>query len=188
LEAPPWCRVEDSAGVEFLPASNWLLQPWLVGCIAPHGSCVLVVAAALSPVFVGGGVLVGSGDRRGDTGLRAVGQADDQVRGQEEGVDSSGRTNLVTGKRNKRRAARRRRPGDPGLAGLDIEGDRPGHGAAADGAVGTRPARQARRPPGELIHHSDAGSQYTSVRLTEFLAWRRSGPRSGRSATPTTTR
>jgi len=26
------------------------------------------------------------------------------------------------------------------------------------------------RVPGELIHHSDAGSQYTSVRLTEHLA------------------
>ena len=31
--------------------------------------------------------------------------------------------------------------------------------------------RQAHPPtPGELIHHSDAGSQYTSVRLTEHLA------------------
>ncbi len=31
--------------------------------------------------------------------------------------------------------------------------------------------RQGHRPePGELIHHSDAGSQYTSLRLTEHLA------------------
>ena len=41
---------------------------------------------------------------------------------------------------------------------------------------------------GELIHHSDAGSQYTSLRLTDISRSSRSGPRSGRSATPTTTR
>ena len=39
-----------------------------------------------------------------------------------------------------------------------------------------------------LVHHSDAGSQYTSIRYTERLAEAESGPRSGRSATPTTMR
>jgi len=41
--------------------------------------------------------------------------------------------------------------------------------------------------PGELIHHSDAGSQYTSLRLTDPSSWKRSGPRSVASAMPTTT-
>lgn len=40
----------------------------------------------------------------------------------------------------------------------------------------------------ELIHHSDAGSQYTSIRLTDTSAWKGSVPRSGPSETPTTTR
>ena len=40
--------------------------------------------------------------------------------------------------------------------------------------------RQAHPPtPGELIHHSDAGSQYTSVRLTEHLALQEMRPSIG---------
>ena len=38
-----------------------------------------------------------------------------------------------------------------------------------------------------LIHHSDAGSQYTAIRFTETLALKGSRRRSGRSAMPTTT-
>jgi putative transposase len=48
--------------------------------------------------------------------------------------------------------------------------------------------REGNPTTAELICHSDAGSQYTSVRFTEHLApSRRSGPRSGPSGTPTTT-
>ena len=42
--------------------------------------------------------------------------------------------------------------------------------------------------PGGLIHHSDTGSQYTAIRLTEHLALRASHPRSAPWAIPTTTR
>ena len=41
---------------------------------------------------------------------------------------------------------------------------------------------------GQLIHHSDAGSQSTSIRFTTTSTWSRSHPPSARSATPTTTR
>lgn len=40
---------------------------------------------------------------------------------------------------------------------------------------------------GNTIHHSDAGSQYTSVRFGETLALSGSCPRSARSGTPSTT-
>jgi transposase InsO family protein len=39
--------------------------------------------------------------------------------------------------------------------------------------------------PGELIHHSDARSQYTAIRYTEHLELETSPPRSVRSAMPT---
>ncbi|MFI1104782.1 DDE-type integrase/transposase/recombinase, partial [Streptomyces melanogenes] len=40
---------------------------------------------------------------------------------------------------------------------------------------------------GELIHHSDAGSQYTSFALADTWAGQESRHQSARSATPTTT-
>ena len=45
---------------------------------------------------------------------------------------------------------------------------RPGPDPAADRAVGPRPPRHPVEP-GQLLHHSDAGSQYTSIRFTEHL-------------------
>ena len=41
--------------------------------------------------------------------------------------------------------------------------------------------------PGELVHHNDAGSQYTSIRFTDHLDAEGIAARSGPSATPTTT-
>ncbi|MET8404084.1 DDE-type integrase/transposase/recombinase [Streptomyces sp900116325] len=47
--------------------------------------------------------------------------------------------------------------------------------------------RDGRPPqPDELIHHSGAGSQHTSFRLAEHLEKAEAGPRSARSAPPTT--
>ena len=40
----------------------------------------------------------------------------------------------------------------------------------------------------ELVHHSDRGSQYTSIDYTQTLADHGVWPRSGRLETPTTTR
>jgi putative transposase len=41
---------------------------------------------------------------------------------------------------------------------------------------------------GQLIHHSDAGSQYTLIRFTDHLDVEQIAPPSARSATPTTVR
>ena len=41
--------------------------------------------------------------------------------------------------------------------------------------------------PGQLLHHSDAGSQYTSIRFTSTSSWRASLPRSAPWAMPTPT-
>jgi len=41
--------------------------------------------------------------------------------------------------------------------------------------------------PGELVHHNDAGSQYTAIRFTEHLALEGIPPRSAPSETPWTT-
>jgi putative transposase len=41
--------------------------------------------------------------------------------------------------------------------------------------------------PGQLLHHSDVGSQYTSIRFTELLELETLPPRSGQSGMPTTT-
>jgi transposase InsO family protein len=38
--------------------------------------------------------------------------------------------------------------------------------------------------PGQLLHHSDAGSQYTSIRFTSTSSWRASLPRSAPWAIP----
>jgi transposase InsO family protein len=58
-------------------------------------------------------------------------------------------------------------PGHRGVARRDGEGHRDGDHGAEDGVVAAR----SRRPPSRsrVVHHSDAGSQYTSIAFAETL-------------------
>jgi len=56
------------------------------------------------------------------------------------------------------------RPQDRRLAGLELAQDRPGAGCTGTGAIYERTGTNG------LVHHSDRGSQYLSIRYTERLA------------------
>lgn len=85
-----------------------------------------------------------------------------------------------------RRLRRRRvQPHDRRLAGGVHDAHRAAAGRTRHAAVAPRRLGQ---PVDGLVHHSDAGSQYTSMRWTERRSTPAPDPRSARSATPTTTR
>jgi hypothetical protein len=74
-------------------------------------------------------------------------------------------------------------PGPSWLAMPPPLGHRDGHHGAEDGAMA---ARSRRAPRLRLIHHSDAGSQYTPIAFAETLVLEGSRHLSAASATPMT--
>ena len=63
---------------------------------------------------------------------------------------------------------RRLLPADPGLAGRHVDEDRPWSSTRSSRPYG--PAAATGRDLAGLVHHTDAGSQYTSIAFTERLA------------------
>ena len=62
-----------------------------------------------------------------------------------------------------------RSPPDSGLARIAFQGVPTRPGRPGDGAMAARSRRRRPPRPEELVHHSDAGSQYTSFPLAEHL-------------------
>ena len=87
-----------------------------------------------------------------------------------------------------RRVRRRRlRPTDRGLARRDRQAHRAGADPGADGAVGPRPARPPGRRPASWSTTTTPAASTPRCGSPSTSPWRASHPRSGPSATPTTT-